>query len=159
MGIDLSSINSSISSLINRFSTNNQANSSDSADVKSQIRQYANSIVTNRKNLSNYMESKDNNTFGTLSDDSVQNKLLSAVSKMKSTNGMSSIEKYKYMMEQAQNSDKVDITEPDAEKLLSKSEKIIQKALNQGISVTDTVALSRALTAKQIAMSRLDMLG
>ncbi len=105
------------------------------------------------------MESKGNNTFGTLSDDSVQNKLLSAVSKMKSTNGMSSIEKYKYMMEQAQNSDKVDITEPDAEKLLSKSEKIIQKALNQGISVTDTVALSRALTAKQIAMSRLDMLG
>ena len=159
MGIDLSSINSSISSLINRFSTNNQANSSDSADVKSQIRQYANSIVTNRKNLSNYMESKGNNTFGTLSDDSVQNKLLSVVSKMKSTNGMSSIEKYKYMMEQAQNSDKVDITEPDAEKLLSKSEKIIQKALNQGISVTDTVALSRALTAKQIAMSRLDMLG
>ena len=159
MGIDLSSINSSISSLINRFSTNNQANSSDSADVKSQIRQYANSIVTNRKNLSNYMESKDNNTFGTVTNDSVQNSLLSAVSKMKSTNGMSSIEKYKYMMEQAQNSDKVDITEPDAEKLLSKSEKIIQKALNQGISVTDTVALSRALTAKQIAMSRLDMIG
>ena len=159
MGIDLSSINSSISSLINRFSTNNQANSSDSADVKSQIRQYANSIVTNRKNLSNYMESKDNNTFGTVTNDSVQNSLLAAVSKMKSTNGMSSIEKYKYMMEQAQNSDTVDITEPDAEKLLSKSEKIIQKALNQGISVTDTVALSRALTAKQIAMSRLDMLG
>ena len=159
MVIDLSSINSSISSLINRFSTNNQANSSDSADVKSQIRQYANSIVTNRKNLSNYMESKDNNTFGTVTNDSVQNSLLAAVSKMKSTNGMSSIEKYKYMMEQAQNSDTVDITEPDAEKLLSKSEKIIQKALNQGISVTDTVALSRALTAKQIAMSRLDMLG
>ena len=78
---------------------------------------------------------------------------------MKNTSSMSAIEKYKYMMEQANNSDRIDTTEPDAEKLLSKSEQIIQKALTQGISVSDTVNLNKALTAKQVALSRLDMLG
>ncbi|MBQ2593400.1 MAG: hypothetical protein II567_09000, partial [Candidatus Riflebacteria bacterium] len=98
-------------------------------------------------------------TFGTMTNNGVQSNLLSAVSKMKSTNGMSPIEKYKYMMEQIRNTEKIDTTEPDAEKLLSESEKIIQKAMTQGISASDTVNLNRALTAKQIALQRLDMLG
>ena len=159
MGIDLSSLNSSISSFFNRYSTSD-TKEKESNDVNEQIRNYASNLVNNRKGLVDYMENvngKDN--FGTLTKNGTDSYLLSAVSKMKSTNGMSPIEKYKYMMEQFQNTDKIDTTEPDAEKLLSNSEKIIQKALTQGISASDTVNLNRALTAKQIALSRLDMLG
>ena len=159
MGIDLSSLNSSISSFFNRYSTSD-TKEKESNDVKEQIRNYASNLVNNRKSLADYMESvTGKDTFGTQTNNGIETKLLSAVSKMKSTNGMSPIEKYKYMMEQLQNTEKVDTTEPNAEKLLSESEKIIQKAMTQGISSSDTVNLNRALTAKRIALSRLDMLG
>ena len=159
MGIDLSSLNSSISSFFNRYSTSD-TKEKELNDVKEQVRNYAGNLVNNRKGLVDYMENVNGkDTFGTMTDNGVESNLLKAVSKMKSTNGMSPIEKYKYMMEQIQNTDKIDTTEPDAEKLLSNSEKIIQKALTQGISASDTVSLNRALTAKQIALSRLDMLG
>ena len=128
--------------------------------MKEQVRNYAGNLVNNRKGLIDYMDNVNGkDSFGTMTNNGVESNLLSAVSRMKSTNGMSPIEKYKYMMEQLQNTDKIDTTEPDAEKLLSNSEKIIQKALTQGISASDTVNLNRALTAKQIALSRLDMLG
>ncbi len=157
MSLDLSSLNGSISSFFNRhFTSTNNNNESD--DIKTQIRDYAKNIISNRKNLSDYISSSQD-SFENLSDTNVNSSLLSAVSKMKNTSSMSAIEKYKYMMEQANNSDRIDTTEPDAEKLLSKSEQIIQKALTQGISVSDTVNLSKALTAKQVALSRLDMLG
>ena len=159
MGIDLSSLNSSISSFFNRYSTSDTKDK-ESNDVKEQVRNYAGNLVNNRKGLIDYMENVNGkDSFGTMTNNGVESNLLSAVSRMKSTNGMSPIEKYKYMMEQLQNTDKIDTTEPDAEKLLSNSEKIIQKALTQGISASDTVNLNRALTAKQIALSRLDMLG
>lgn len=159
MGIDLSSLNSSISSFFNRYSTSDTKDK-ESNDVKEQVRNYAGNLVNNRKGLIDYMDNVNGkDSFGTMTNNGVESNLLSAVSRMKSTNGMSPIEKYKYMMEQLQNTDKIDTTEPDAEKLLSNSEKIIQKALTQGISASDTVNLNRALTAKQIALSRLDMLG
>ena len=114
MGIDLSSLNSSISSSFNRYSTSD-TKEKESNDVKEQIRNYASNLVNNRKSLADYMESVNGkDTFGTLTKNGAESNLLSAVSKMKSTNGMSPIEKYKYMMEQLRNTEKIDTTEPDA---------------------------------------------
>ena len=158
MSIDLSSINGSISSLYNRFFTSKTNSENESSDVKEQIRSYANKMMTSRKNLTDYINSTKD-SFNGITENESSSKLLSAVSKMKNTSSMSAIEKYKYMMEQAQNSEIIDTSEPDPEKLLSKSEQIIQKVLTQGISAGDTVKLSKALTAKQVALSRLDMLG
>ena len=160
MSIDLSSFNSSISSLITHRSTSvtKKENDKDSSDVKEQMRTYANDIMSTRKNLTDYMNSKSD-SFENLSSSKSSQNLLSVVSTMKNTTNMSSIEKYKYMLEQAQNSVKINTSEPNAEKLLSQSEQIIQKALIQGISEADTASLSQALTAKRVALSRLDMIG
>lgn len=159
MNIGLSSLGSSISSLFNRSDTS-KTTENKSIDVNERAQIQAQSLMLNRNDLSSYLNIKDTTEFS--SADIIQKtniKLRSALSKMKSTNGMSAIDKYKYMMEQAKDSIKVDTTEPDAEKLLSNSEKVIQDALSQGISSSDVVNLNRALTAKQIALSRLDMLG
>ncbi len=157
MSLDLSSLNNSISSIVNRFSTYSSNNKNESLDVKDQIRNYASNLLKSRKNLANYMKS-DNDSLGTLKNNEVESSILKAVSKMKTTSGMSSIQKYKYMMEQAKNMEQVDLTEPDAEKLLSQSENIIQKALlTQGTNSINSVNLNKAITAKQVALSRLDM--
>ena len=160
MSIDLSSYNSSISSILTRHSTSStkKENTNETANVNEQIRNYANDMMSTRKGLADYMNSKSD-SFENLSSLKSSQNLLSAVSKMKNTTNMSSIEKYKYMMEQAQNSDKINTSEPNAEKLLSQSEQIIQKALIQGLSEADTANLSQALNAKRVALSRLDMLG
>ena len=158
MSIDLSSISGSISNLYNSYFTSKSNNENESKDVKEQIKDYASKMMTSRRNLADYMKNTEDSFNGITGNES-SSKLISAISKMKSTNSMSSIEKYKYMMEQAQNFETIDTSEPDAEKLLSKSEQIIQKVLTQGISAGDSVKLSKALTAKQVALSRLDMIG
>ena len=158
MSIDLSSISSSISNLYNSYFTSKTNNENESSDVKEQIKNYASKMLTSRKSLADYMKSTKD-SFNGITENESSSKLLSAVSKMKNTSSMSAIEKYKYMMEQAQNNEIIDTSEPDAEKLLSKSEQIIQKVLTQGLSAGDSVKLSKALTAKQVALSRLDMLG
>lgn len=165
MSIGLSSLSNSISNLFNVSNTSkNQENKS--ADVNEQIRNQAKNLMYNRKSLANYLGTTDRVSFtSNIANQLIENQntdlseLQSAISSMRNTNGMSSIEKYKYMMEQAQNTPKIDTTEPDAEKLLSVSEKVIQQTLAQGISESDYINLNRALTAKHIALSRLDMLG
>ena len=163
MSMDLSSIKSSLSTLSNLYNTSDKTEN-ESKDVNEQIRTQAKELINNRKTLVNYLDSKDKVSFtsnllknDSKTEDAQNTSLLRAMKSMKSTTGMSPIEKYKYMMEQAQNMETVDTTEPDAEKLLSKSEKIIQQAMTQGITTADTVRLTQALTAKQIALSRLDM--
>ena len=161
MSIDLSSINGSISALQNRYSTSDKPDS-ETKDVNEQIRAQAKNLISNRKTLVDYLDAKDkvsftSNLLQNKETDSEKTSLQKAIAKMKNTTGMTPIEKYKYMMEQAQNMERVDTTEPDAEKLLSESEKIIQQAMTQGITTADTVRLTQALTAKQIALSRLDM--
>lgn len=161
MSIDLSSINGTISSLLNRNSSlnaNKDKSNTTTSDTNEQLRAHVQQMMTTRKGLVDYLDNNINDTF-TASSDFQNSSILSSISQMKNTTGMSSIEKYKYMLEQAKNASRIDTTEPDAEKLLSQSEKVIQQALSQGISVSDTVNLNRALTAKQIALSRLDMLG
>ncbi len=161
MSIDLSSINGSISALQNRYNTSGKPDS-ETKDVNEQIRAQAKNLISNRKTLVDYLDAKDkisftSNLLQNKETDSEKTSLEKAIAKMKNTTGMTPIEKYKYMMEQAQNMERVDTTEPDAEKLLSESEKIIQQAMTQGITTADTVRLTQALTAKQIALSRLDM--
>lgn len=165
MSMDLSSIKSSLSTLSNLYNTSDKTEN-ESKDVNEQIRTQAKELINNRKTLVDYLDSKDKVSFtsnllknDSKTEDAQNTSLLRAMKGMKSTTGMSPIEKYKYMMEQAQNMETVDTTEPDAEKLLSKSEKIIQQAMTQGITTADTVRLTQALTAKQIALSRLDMIG
>ncbi len=161
MSIDVSSINSSIYALINRGGNSTIAGNKEeeATDINTVARNIASNMMATRKGLVDYVK-KDTFTFSSDQNTSKTNKsLMDAVATMKPMTGMSSIEKYKYMMEQAQNMAKVDTTEPDAEKLLSQSEKIIQQALSQGISASDTINLTKALNAKQIALSRLDMIG
>lgn len=158
MSIDLSSLNS-ISAFFNRYSSNNNDNKeNESLDVNSQIRDYAKNLMSTRKNLSDYMNI-NSDSFNSIESLGNSKNLLSAISKMKSTNGMSSIEKYKYMMEQAQNSKKIDLSETDPEKLLNESQKIIRETLTDGLKVSDIDNLNEALAAKHIALSRLDLLG
>ena len=159
MSIDLSSISSSISSFFNRNSTSNNTNKeNESLDVNTQIRDYAKNLMSSRKSLADYMYSPSD-SFENITSLSNSNKLLRAISKMKNTNNMSSIEKYKYMMEQAQEAKKIDTTEPDPEKLLSESQKIIRQTLTNGLKISDIDDLNEALAAKHIALSRLDLLG
>lgn len=159
MSVDLTSLSSTISNLYSRYSTSaKNTKENDSADVNKQIRDYASNMMSTRKSLADYMDSKSD-SFENLSSVNSSQKMMNAISQMKNTTTMSSVEKYKYMMEQAQNSKKIDTSEPDAEKLLSQSESIIQKALTQGLSENDVANLSQALNAKRVALSRLDMIG
>lgn len=157
MSIDLSSINSSISNLVSRYSKSNDPEDKEPKSATTLIRNKANEIMSNRKGLADYIGKKDSFTYSSSSNSS--NNLESIIASMKNTTGMSAIEKYKYIMEQGKNSDVIDTSEPDPEKLLNKSEKIIQKALTQGLGETETLKLSQALQAKQIALSRLDIVG
>ena len=161
MSVDLSSVSSTISSLLNHSSTSTSTNKSEnkSTDVKGKFKEYASNIMSTRKSLADYMDNSKGDSFENLSSVKSAQNIYSAISQMKSTTNMSSIERYKYMMEQAQNSIKINTSEPNAEKLLSQSDSIIQKALTQGISATDSINLSQALNAKRVALSRLDMLG
>ena len=161
MSVDLSSVSSTISSLLNHSSTSTSTNKSEnkSTDVKGKSKEYASNIMSTRKSLADYMDNSKGDSFENLSSVKSAQNIYSAISQMKSTTNMSSIERYKYMMEQAQNSIKINTSEPNAEKLLSQSDSIIQKALTQGISETDSINLSQALNAKRVALSRLDMLG
>lgn len=72
---------------------------------------------------------------------------------------MSGIDKYKYIQAQAQAKDieyNNVITNP--QEALESAEKIIQRTLAQGVSENDIDNLQKALQAKQIALSRLNML-
>ena len=137
MSIDISSLNDSIASKISQCKTSGK----DSVSVNQQIRNLAKDFIANSSNPN------------------CASHVTSALSNMKTTNGMSAIEKYKYILEQAKNSNKVDTEEPNAEKLLSESEKVIQMTLARKISQRDSINLREALMAKQIALSRLNLLG
>lgn len=157
MSIDLSSINSSISNLVGRYSKSVDLSGKEPKNINDLIRSRANELMSNRKGLADYIGKKDSFTYS--SNRNSSSNLESALSYMKTTTGMSAIEKYKYIMEQGKNGNAIDTSEPDPEKLLSKSEKIIQRALTQGLGETDSLKLSQALQAKQIALSRLNIVG